>query len=180
MQQKKNRLMAFLNTSLGLWLLSTCAVGLISFGYKQLSSYTSEKEKKSNQIIRIKIEIAQRVAQYLSQIKETVEAKGFDVNIPNEKIASATLSLLKPPSATKDSKYQIYAAFDEYKDRPVVSLIVELTVIVDEKERERVTPGVAQLSSLTPDALSKMSTNEIDQRFKEMFITEYWKDIEEY
>ncbi|GEM_PF-2590910 len=180
MLKKKNGIIEFLNSNLGLWLLSTCAIGIISFGYNQLTSYISEKDRREEQVIRIKIEIAQRVAQYLAQVKETVEAKDFDFNVPNDKIISATLSLLRPPSVTKDSKYQIYAAFDEYKERPVVSLIVELLVLVDAQERKKVTPSVDQLALLTPETLSRMSTKDLDQRFKEMFLTDYWKDIDEY
>ncbi|HBC85445.1 MAG TPA: hypothetical protein DCZ94_00675 [Lentisphaeria bacterium] len=180
MENKKSRIMKFLNSNLGLWLLSTVAVGFFSFSYTELSARSAEQERKSAQVTRLKIEIAQRVAQYVGQVKETVQAKGFDPDIPNENIVMATLSLLKPPSSTKDAKHPIYAAFDEYKDRPVVSLLVELDVLLEKEDRMRLTPSVDQLSSFTPGVLAKMSTKEIDGKFKEMFVTEFWKDIDDY
>jgi hypothetical protein len=166
---------AFLNTGLGLWLLSTVAVGLISFGYGQLNAHLTERNKKSAQIARLHIEVLQRWIQFNGHFKQIAGRSGFVTTTPNSDVSAATISLFMPPSALKGAKYPIYAAFDDYKERPIVSLLVEIAFLLERKQRGKLTPNLEEVTSLTPEKIRSTSPADIEKIFEEMFDSEYWR-----
>jgi hypothetical protein len=60
MMGKRAAVLAFLNTALGLWLLSTVAVGIVSTGYTFLSAHLAENVRRTAQVNRLHLEVVQR------------------------------------------------------------------------------------------------------------------------
>jgi len=120
MTSKKAAIVAFLNTALGIWLLSSVAVGMVSTRYSSLNAHLTDLSKKNTQFVRLHIKILQRMAQLSGQIDQIDDAPGFDINQPNDRAAAAVKSFLVPPAVSAQSEYPVYPAFDEYKERPIV------------------------------------------------------------
>jgi len=174
MTSKNAAIISFLNTALGIWMLSTLAVGLISTGYSMLSAHLAELSKKEAQILRLHIEIRQRAAQLSGQLDNLSDKAGFDQNKPDETVAAAVTSFLIPPAVSAQSTFPIYSAFDEYKERPIVSLVVEIAFLLGPQKSRCLTPSIEELSSLTQDKLEVMPVVQITKQLEEMFFSKYW------
>jgi hypothetical protein len=176
MSVKLDRITAFLNTSLGIWFLSTVAVGGISFFYSQMSSYLTERSRKRAQIERLHIEIINRLIQYAGHSEEIEEHSNYDSAEPHEDLSDATIALIAPPSTLKDSKYPIYAAFSEYSGRPIASLLVEIAFLLNQDQRKKLEPKLETFTALTPERIRRMSAAELREEMSEMFFeAQYWK-----
>ena len=64
-----SRAWAFVQTPLGIWVLSTVLVGLIAWGYAQLQSALQRSTQKSQLIERTDTEAKSRVQQWLNMCK---------------------------------------------------------------------------------------------------------------
>jgi hypothetical protein len=170
---------AFLNSGLGLWLLSTVAVGLISFGYGQLNVYLTERNKKSTQLARLHIEVLQRFAQCAGHFKQIARRSDFVETAPNSDLSDAVVFLFMPPNALKYAKYPIYAAFDEYKERPMVSLFIEIYLLRERKYRDKLESMIEQITSLTPENIRDTSNADLKKIVEQALDSEYWSNIKE-
>jgi len=167
-------IVSFLNTALGLWLLSTVAVGLVSTGYSFLTAHLAESAKKNTQIVRLHLEVVQRDVQLASQLGNIISEPNFNEDLPDERVVFAIISYLSPPSVSKQTRFPIYAAFDEYKERPLVSLFIEIKFLVGpDKTSEWDLEG---LLSLNEEKLRKMPVKEILKILRGTMDSEYWKD----
>ena len=63
-KEKKSKTWEFLNSSFGIWLLSSVALGLITWGYTQISQSIAADKKNATEIEKHNIEIAARVSNY--------------------------------------------------------------------------------------------------------------------
>ena len=84
-----------------------------------------------------------------------------------------------PPSALKDAKYPIYAAFDEYKERPILSLLVEIDFLLGREQRDKLKPTIVEVISLTPEKIRDTSAADMEEIVEHMFDSEYWRKAEE-
>ena len=170
----QKRVLEFLNSNLGIWLLSSVVLGIVTFSYSQLNSHLSEKEKRAGNITKLQIEILQRTMQFQMYIGPITESKKFNQEIPNKEVQDILWSTLTLPEKSKDTEHPIYAAFQEYKERPMVSLLVELAYLSSTSERTLLEPTVETLGGLTPKSIVSMNTKHIEEALEAMFQTEYW------
>lgn len=176
MPSRSSTIISFFNTALGLWILSTVAVGFISTGYSVLTAHLADSSKKDAQILRLHVEILQRMAQLSGRLDQISDVDGYDKNKPDEKVAEAVASFLGPPVASSESRYPIYSAFEEYKGRPIVSLLVEITFLQGRKKSRNMKPSIEDVSSLTQEKLNRMSYVDVEERLTTMFYSGYWID----
>lgn len=170
----RKRVLEFLNSNLGIWLLSSVVLGIITFCYGQLNSHLSEKEKRAENITKLQIEIVQRVMQFQMHIAPITESKEFNQEIPNKEIQTILWSILAVPEESKETEYPIYPAFQEYKERPMVSLLVELGYLSNPSERELLEPTLEAMGGLTKESIKSKNTKDIEEALDAMFETEYW------
>jgi hypothetical protein len=109
------RLWAFFNTSLGIWVLSTIAVGLFGWMYAQWQV----GQQNAEQIRKIDVEIHARI--YAAQIYHSAGSSG-----PNGRYLSKADILLSPPTGES-------VILPEFANRNLKSLLFEL--------QDRVPPG---------------------------------------
>src|SRR5882757_2170407 len=100
------RLLKFLNTTLGIWLLSTVAVGTLSWSYGQFRDRNAEHDHTAEVVKRLDAEIGNRLADY----RRRVEAARDTAEL---RIAIEQLDAYR-------------SLFPEYRQRTFVSLIWEL------------------------------------------------------
>jgi len=140
---KKRRslpLIAFLNSALGIWLLTTISVSLLTpaltYAYKAYEQHAARAE----QINRLRIEIAGRLIQFQAVIKLMIDEKEAEFQAQPEaarqSIRNLVLSLRRAPAQL--AGLQIVEIFPEFKDRNLLSLIIELGRIMPENERSEV------------------------------------------
>jgi len=138
--RRRSPLMSFLNSALGIWLLTTISVSVLTpaltYAYKAYEQHAARAE----QINLLRIEIAGRLLQFQTGIKPLFEDKeaAFKAR-PDEGrqwLRSLVLSLRRSPGQA--GEIQIVEIFPQFKDRNLLSLIIELGRSMPENEREEV------------------------------------------
>lgn len=153
---RRARFLAFFNTGLGLWLLSSIAVGTISWSYSEWSRYQQSKETKQELIRKLDLEIAVRLRYFNSLVSEANNLRTF---------YEALRGLEQPSWLVRGLPNTVFPQFSERSFR---SLLWELYTIVPSAEKqpilgalrqaqelaERITPSDAKRSQ-NPFALEK-------------------------
>ena len=131
----------FVNSSFGLWLLSTVALGLLTTGYTFLAKSIEESGAKAERVRKMNLEVESRLSQFLVSVRGMVND---DLSLKEgktvEDLQKNWNNLKKPPALTEGA---VTAVYPEYESRGIVSLIVELSETVDQAEADRL-EGVAQ------------------------------------
>jgi hypothetical protein len=125
------RLWAFFNGPLGLWILSTVFVTFLGWAYAQLSSDLAHKRENEMLIARFDIEIANHIDEFRDTL--TVEYPEEDWQKGLAQLLRSALCLQGDPNAYEN-------VFPEYKGRSTSSLIWELRAVTSgrgDKERLR-------------------------------------------
>lgn len=137
--KKSSRIVTFLNTSLGIFILSTIFVSLFSWLYKEYSSYKMENDQKRVSLEKLKVEIPYRIS-YLKKANQHLFEKEF------AQIFFMTSGM---------GRY----IFPEYENRTSFSLIYEYSKKTPNKEK-----GGILLSSFEKvyDYYEKVYSNPID------------------
>ena len=139
-KRQRSPLMSFLNSALGIWLLTTISVSVLTpaltYAYKAYEQHAARAE----QINRLRIEIAGRLLQFQTGIKPLIEDReaGFKAR-PEEGrqwLRSLILSLRRSPGQV--AEIQIVEIFPGFKSRNLLSLIIELGRSMPEEERTEV------------------------------------------
>ena len=127
-----NRAWKFLNTPLGLWLLSTVMIGFLTWGYATYQQHRVQALKEAEVRKKLSLEIVLRVRQFgglLAQEKDKIKGnrKGFE----DLKTYLASIKrTLKPKEAI--------SGMLEFRDRALPSLVWELMSVVSEDGRDSV------------------------------------------
>jgi hypothetical protein len=121
------RLTRFLNTSLGIWFLSTVIVGVATFFAAQWRVSREEQSVNAAQVARLDLEIATRLDRFANAVNGLV---GFTA------YADALAALNRPSDADPDG-----SAYPEYRGLALTSLIHELGARVPSEEK----PPVMQI-----------------------------------
>lgn len=116
------RLIAFLNTGLGLWLLSTVAVGSISLAYAALQSHLAVAAEQRVRLERTETEVVGRLLQW-QKILSHPSLKS-EIKTP-EDFAIFHEMLMSAPS-TQSAGIRVHAIFPEFQTTPTIALLFEL------------------------------------------------------
>lgn len=125
----RDRIWNFLNTGVGLWLLSTVAVGLITAAYGAWSTHNDKKELAQRSAAKLDLEIGNRIERlsfHLALLQKMNEATVLNIG-----------DLLRGADTVRSQPY-LMGVFDEYKDRSLSSLLWELSTVVDRADQAAV------------------------------------------
>ena len=155
--------LSFLNSNLGIWLLSSVVIALIAFGYGKLETAYSEAANKKELIRKIDTEIAYRMKlrtldKPIPLNKSLVAVVCNDpVSLGNEASPFFALNTGENnPFYRWETKRYVYP---EFKERSIFSLIWDLEALVPQAERKELTTFRTRLEQLR-DSVESGAHNE--------------------
>lgn len=177
-----NTIWVFLNSSLGLWLLSAIFITGVGALYTQYQNTRTEKIKTKESIERLDLEIGYRFSQIQIQLFSLVNSKEpnfpFLPNKGEENVRSILGSLSQPP------KGELIPLYQEFSSLSTIALIAELRRHVPENERGEIDQVLAHLSGIyihLDVAKAKLSDvkSVADLIFRDLMLPR-WKDSQFY
>lgn len=114
-ESRSARLLAFLNTSLGIWLLSSIMVSFITWAYSEHQAKIAIEARNASVANRLDLELANKISDFRERVNSA--EKKFDLAIAIEQ-----LDTFEP-------------LFPEFKGRTFFSLLWELNSVVSKNER---------------------------------------------
>jgi hypothetical protein len=124
------RVFEFLNTSLGIWFLSSVVLGGLSFGYTKWSAAQAEATKRQEATLRAKLEVSQRLAQVVAHYERLRRSKKADEAARLEEVVKLLNAAIQPPTSSVGAQGPaVFAAYTEFRDRPMLSMAVELLTL---------------------------------------------------
>ncbi|WP_298426960.1 hypothetical protein [uncultured Kordia sp.] len=132
----KEKLWRFVNTSFGIWLLSSVMVGFFTFSYAKLSESISSRKNKKKQILMLDQEIEGRIYQLISK----QERRRDSIDVSDEVIEQSSRNRITKDvwfdfKATPVGNYEgLYNMYPEFSERNIVSLMVELISLIDDDD----------------------------------------------
>jgi hypothetical protein len=171
---RRQRLWSLLNTSFGIWLLSSVVLGGLGFLYTSTQSLLTESRIKASSIRKLDTEIASRLRQW-SRLGEVEEIKR-DHAVPGS-FARYYGWLVKAPDQSGKFLYVIYPVFPEFEHRPLLSLITELRSYVDGAEAKELDQTIDRLISWNPmiDPQSSFASYKI--KVEELLWLSRWRKL---
>ncbi len=130
------KLWKFLNSSFGIWLLATVAVGALSWGYTKWEAARAAEALFKSSITKLDIEINSRLQGICDGLSTNTE--GSDA--------------FRFHHLVQGKEFSVYA---EFKERDVRPLMIELSYMVPENQRPEIANALralAQLYVLAPSA----------------------------
>jgi len=128
-------LWSFLNSSFGIWLMSSIVLGLLTYSFNFSQSYFEAERIRSATILQLDVEISNRLARLSFAESIRKSSPGYFSDI--------LLSMEIP----ERSIFPI-STFEGYKNRGLKSLIWELHFLVDDNERESINRAIMRYSEL--------------------------------
>src|SRR4030095_6962544 len=136
-----NKVIAFLNTSLGIWFLSTLVIGLFGWSYAKFQASRDNEE----QIIKLDREILARI--------ESAQYRISNLGVPAPQNVFPANELLAPPTPERIVQ-------TEYSGRNLRSLLYELRGRVPVEEEEPIVNAITNLQSVETAFLNKPASPE--------------------
>lgn len=151
-QTSLSRTFAFLNTSVGAFLLSTVLVGLFTWVHAELSTAGSREAARGEQRRKLRLEIANRFDE-IARMRKRFHAEHRSV------IRTAIYGFR--PGETRNESWKLYYAgmFPEYRERTLKSLVYELGELCEGAERRELVALQQRVHTL-PEYLDKLAFQE--------------------
>ena len=118
------KVLTFLNSSLGLWMLSTIFIGLITFTYQTWSMHSKEERDRDVQIYNLETEINRRIYVFNKSLEELSNLDTSVENYPG-----------KIEKAIKKVNSNDCYIFNEYRKRKLSTLLYQLYILLPEKNK---------------------------------------------
>jgi len=155
-EQGSTKLWKFLNSSFGIWLLTTVVIGTLTWAYTRWENERAAKALFRSNIAKIDIEINSRI----QGIYDTLSSE----------------DALDFYSAIIEIRFSVY---NEFSERTTRSLIIELTHLVPKNEQpdlKKALRGLVELNQISQEQFSKRDTKddvppEILNRAKKIIVT---------
>jgi hypothetical protein len=136
------KIIAFFNTPLGLWFLSTVAIGVITWGYALVQSNLAEQREVRTRTEHLDTEIFERIRAYDVLLRSMMEAEDKEhyklIGSASERDVSELLSLMfRRPGTLKLSngrEVTISGTYPEFEARSTVGLLIELKNRMSDKD----------------------------------------------
>lgn len=177
-----SKFMAFLNSAFGIWLLSSVAVGLITFLYSQYDAKNKSVETRIAYRDKIKIEVYGRVDQYKAytkQIELNPNSRKNGMAAEQIDVQQRVLlhNLLDTPKSQDEFRKKISGTYPEFDNRRLISLISELRMLEEERVQNKFSPSNDDLISLQEDFIIAVPAEELKNKVIKLFPEEYWKKL---
>lgn len=117
---RRSRFWKFLNSTFGIWFLSTCVIGAATFGFTEIINIQKVKRDKMAIIQKLDTEISARLRAF---------------NLKKKKVITADMLLILEVPDKSDFPSNV---FPEYKLRTFRSLIYELHGLVPDNEKQEI------------------------------------------
>lgn len=141
----RSKTFGFLNSPLGIWLLSSVAFGAISTEYARYQDNLQAQREHSQRISRLDIEAFERIHTFDVLLRSLIADHDGGYSVVNGNSMADVLNvyslLFQAPSALTLSDGRIVsipAAFPEFSDRSFKSVVLELSFVVSDEERESI------------------------------------------
>ncbi|MEJ1931168.1 hypothetical protein WDZ92_13015 [Nostoc sp. NIES-2111] len=150
------RAWAFVQTSFGLWVLSTIVVGLITWGYAQLQSSLQQSSAQALVAKRADTEAKSRVQQWLNMCKIQWTRNTFG----GPAFEKWYFEVVKPPTKNPQYTYVIHSVYSEFEERALVSVLNQLRDNLPSSERPPIDQAIAWVGAWNPDVWTNKSFDE--------------------
>lgn len=167
-----------LNTSLGIWFLSSVVLGGLSFSYTKWSTWQAEASKRQEATLRAKLEVSQRLAQIVAHYERLRRTKKNDEAARLEELTKLLSTAIQPPAAPDGSGHgsAVFAAYSEFKDRPLLSMAVELlTLEQSPRGREAAQTLYRWTLRVASGEFDGVGIDTIKESFQALRTNEYWQ-----
>jgi hypothetical protein len=157
-RKQTNSVLTFLNSTFGIWLLSTVAVGLITWGYSVWHDERTNSERKSTEMRRIDLELMHRIRVMKTALLNLQSGQPVGYNL--------AFYIDKDQTFSDSAAPQIASVFPEYEKATTVSLLITLSGDVDHNEAKRLAPAISsweRMLQIRDEAFDKFSTTSLDK-----------------
>ena len=142
------RAWAFLNSSLGLWVLSSIVLAALTTAFAHYQSNREEQARKAELERRLDTEISSRISSSLAGLRlDKVRIEQGERYQP-EWIYSTAQSYLDNFFITDPSSRRDFSVYPDYQNRTFRSLVFELRAAVDSPVRQELTTVLAAYEEL--------------------------------
>jgi hypothetical protein len=142
--KKDGSVLRFLNSALGIWLLSTIVVGLFSWSYTVWKDSRASASQRAETVRRLEAEIASRV-QFLQSYLPSVQ---------NREDFWLALWAVEQPRVTQVT----LSVFPEYNSRGLTALLWELKTELPKHERPSIDKAINAAQRLSQERLSRLAS----------------------
>jgi hypothetical protein len=144
-KSRSKRVLVFLNTALGIWLLSTVVVGVLTWSYAQLQENAKKTEVIRESTRKLHTEIVGRLDASSALIE------GVQAQLVNNTGWRSRASLFSDVAHELDGRSPIY---EEFSKRSLRSLLVELQQLVSAQERSEIKLSLIELNAIRKESES--------------------------
>jgi hypothetical protein len=136
-EKQKNSVLAFLNSAVGIWLLSSVTIGLITWAYSQWSESEKAEKEKSTTISKIDIEMTNRIFDFENNLNNASNYIAYQ---------SAIYGFLRSANAPKQAPVQ--TVLNEYEDVSTRALLIQLKSFVPLNEKADLTRSLIGVNKI--------------------------------
>ena len=133
-EKNENKLLSFFNSNLGLFILSSCVLSLITWGYTSYSNYLNVRAVEKAQMKKLEYEVGYRL-EVISKMTDTC----YQEDINNFRYA------IKGDDTKENTKTAVFEAFDK---RGLFCLIYEYNILLDREMNKDVYEALKELQPL--------------------------------
>ena len=144
---RSGKVWAFVQTSLGIWLLSTVVVGLITWGYTQLQGALQRSNAQLQVVQHADAEAKSRVQQWLNMCN----IRWVQSEFATSKFQEWYFNVVRPPEKNPQYTYVIYPVYSEFEDRALISVLTQLRDNVPSAEKPSIDQAITWVGAWNPD-----------------------------
>ena len=154
---RKKKAWQFINSSFGLWLLSTVIVGLFGWAYTTCQTQEREQAQRKEQQRRLNLEIKNRVTDTLSYLQDMERrVNEGKAKFPPEWLFARTVRRL---DGFDESESQLQSIYPDNKERDLKSLIFELETLLASSKKEELNRALSAYEQLKSKASEAIQTS---------------------
>jgi FlaG/FlaF family flagellin (archaellin) len=146
------RLWSLVNSTFGVWLLSSVVLGGLTFAYTTYQQQSAEKMRKAQAERRLKEEISGRVSNGLATMRQNrIRIERGEQGRTMEAVYNEAIGFLDN-RVTSDSYTYDFSTYPEYKQRNFHSLTIELCALVGQSRLAALRASYDHLADLSGEA----------------------------
>lgn len=137
-EKGKNKFWTFLNSSVGIWLLSSVTVGLITWGYSQWTENRKSDNENLLGISKIDIEMTNRIVDFENNLHKATNYIAY---------SSAVYGFLKSAEMPKQAPTQ--TILNEYENVSTRALLIMLSQLVNDEQKSEIKKIIVDVNKIS-------------------------------